>query len=638
MNRKRLILIVAALFAATFGWAQETITIGTGTAESRNLNLGGYWGFAHHATLYASEELVNGNWLEITGGEITKLAFQLAAVVAPNTDREIKIYLKEVSQAELTTSMFADWAALTASATLVYSQTGMDISLTANTWNEFEFSAPFPYSGGNLLVITDTRANYINGGSDTYLYYTSAANKHWVANKDVSAPANNASGEVNDNCANIRLTLTNITGVQATCAKPTELSITADVYSAAISWQGAANAESYTVEYKIASQDWTEATVISNVSQTSTTLTVIPVTIYQIRIKTHCGETDGDSGYSDIFSFTTPCEAVAVGDGFTEDFTSIVDYAVPDCWTKTQPHNPGGPVYPAVASKPDHGKFVRFYGVAPQILTMPEFVEEANMLEVTFDLWRESGASSGVFEVGVLSDPADPATFVSVQNVSSLITVADKTYATYAVSLANVPSGYHYIAFRQSGSTTAYFYQLDNIVVAPLATVPAPMADFTFATDSLTATFTDLSTGSPAAWAWNFGDETTSVEQNPTHTYAQSGTYQVTLIVTGEGGESEPVVKDVACIIPSSINEVLAGKITLYPNPAKDFTCLTISGITGNVSLEITDISGKAVMTDNFYAHNQTIKNVDVNNLGKGIYFVHLQAKNSVIMQKLVVN
>ncbi|MDR1112743.1 MAG: T9SS type A sorting domain-containing protein [Bacteroidales bacterium] len=93
-----------------------------------------------------------------------------------------------------------------------------------------------------------------------------------------------------------------------------------------------------------------------------------------------------------------------------------------------------------------------------------------------------------------------------------------------------------------------------------------------------------------------------------------------------------------ACIIPSSINEVLAGKITLYPNPAKDFTCLTISGITGNVSLEITDISGKAVMTDNFYAHNQTIKNVDVNNLGKGIYFVHLQAKNSVIMQKLVVN
>ena len=41
--------------------------------------------------------------------------------------------------------------------------------------------------------------------------------------------------------------------------------------------------------------------------------------------------------------------------------------------------------------------------------------------------------------------------------------------------------------------------------------------------------FQDLSTGSPTAWHWNFGDGTTSVEQNPTHIYTSNGAYTVSL-------------------------------------------------------------------------------------------------------------
>lgn len=42
--------------------------------------------------------------------------------------------------------------------------------------------------------------------------------------------------------------------------------------------------------------------------------------------------------------------------------------------------------------------------------------------------------------------------------------------------------------------------------------------------------FTDLSIGADS-WAWDFGDGTTSTEQNPNHTYTQSGSYVVTLNV-----------------------------------------------------------------------------------------------------------
>ena len=47
-----------------------------------------------------------------------------------------------------------------------------------------------------------------------------------------------------------------------------------------------------------------------------------------------------------------------------------------------------------------------------------------------------------------------------------------------------------------------------------------------------TVNFTDLSTGSPTSWLWSFGDGNTSNIANPTHTFAQSGTYMVQLIVS----------------------------------------------------------------------------------------------------------
>jgi len=47
----------------------------------------------------------------------------------------------------------------------------------------------------------------------------------------------------------------------------------------------------------------------------------------------------------------------------------------------------------------------------------------------------------------------------------------------------------------------------------------------------LVVVFTDLSTGSPTSWAWDFGDGATSTDQHPTHVYTAPGSYNVTLTV-----------------------------------------------------------------------------------------------------------
>jgi PKD repeat protein len=51
-----------------------------------------------------------------------------------------------------------------------------------------------------------------------------------------------------------------------------------------------------------------------------------------------------------------------------------------------------------------------------------------------------------------------------------------------------------------------------------------------------TVTFTDLSTQSPTGWSWSFGDGSSSVLQNPTHTYTAGGNYTVILTTSNPGG------------------------------------------------------------------------------------------------------
>jgi len=58
----------------------------------------------------------------------------------------------------------------------------------------------------------------------------------------------------------------------------------------------------------------------------------------------------------------------------------------------------------------------------------------------------------------------------------------------------------------------------------------------TSGTYDLLVSFTDASTGVITSKLWDFGDGTTSEEENPNHLYTEAGTYSVSLMVTGPGG------------------------------------------------------------------------------------------------------
>jgi PKD repeat protein len=134
--------------------------------------------------------------------------------------------------------------------------------------------------------------------------------------------------------------------------------------------------------------------------------------------------------------------------------------------------------------------------------------------------------------------PRDPSNTSTYQTVEIDLSAAPAA-GTYSGDIARLgvraPWG-----INQNGRTgdTCYWQKLELFYQLPLA-AEFSASDSTFCQGS-TVTFTDLSSGTPTSWAWDFGDGTNSVLPDPTHTYTTVGTYDVSLTVTNStGSESE---------------------------------------------------------------------------------------------------
>ncbi|MCD6068022.1 MAG: hypothetical protein K0S33_2848 [Bacteroidetes bacterium] len=91
----------------------------------------------------------------------------------------------------------------------------------------------------------------------------------------------------------------------------------------------------------------------------------------------------------------------------------------------------------------------------------------------------------------------------------------------------------------------------------------APLASFSTAfTSSLTYDFSNTSTGVVVTSAWDFGDGITSTLQDPTHTYATEGTYNVCLITASHCGHADTICQSVAvCAAPVIDGQPLAATV-----------------------------------------------------------------------------
>jgi PKD repeat protein len=94
------------------------------------------------------------------------------------------------------------------------------------------------------------------------------------------------------------------------------------------------------------------------------------------------------------------------------------------------------------------------------------------------------------------------------------------------------------------GGTVADGYYFDDFEILYNLNGPpvAPVASFNTSANSTctgaTVVFSDASSNNPSAWAWDFGDGSSALVENPTHAYANAGTYIISLTASNSAGSA----------------------------------------------------------------------------------------------------
>jgi len=154
--------------------------------------------------------------------------------------------------------------------------------------------------------------------------------------------------------------------------------------------------------------------------------------------------------------------------------------------------------------------------------------------------------------------------------------------------------------------------------------------------------FTDKSAddGQIVSWRWDFGDGTTSTEQNPKKKYLQAGTFKVKLTVKDNDNAESMAEKDVTV---KASNRPIVGA---FPNPARDSATFKFSlpaGSTGGILL-VFNIAGKVVLRDDTLAGKaQIVWDIAGDDVPSGPYYYLIIAfkENAVVgrsrVEKLVI-
>ena len=91
---------------------------------------------------------------------------------------------------------------------------------------------------------------------------------------------------------------------------------------------------------------------------------------------------------------------------------------------------------------------------------------------------------------------------------------------------------------------------------------------------------------------------------------------------------------------PVGQDEITAGNtdVRIVPNPSEGIFTVSMASSTGDVSLTITDVTGKSIFNAEYRNQGQSFsRQIDLSHIAKGIYFVHCNTSTGTRIAKLVI-
>ncbi len=305
---------------------------------------------------------------------------------------------------------------------------------------------------------------------------------------------------------------------------------------------------------------------------------------------------------------------------------------------------------------------------------------EPNTLKKLVFVWRnDSGSGNGngaiidnlsIVEAGNISEPCDAPTALTASNITQ--TSADVSWngtaSSYEVRLnGGTPETVTATSKTFTGLTagTAYTVEVRAVCASSqsawvstsfttTAVVVTPPTVNTLAASNIThdgATLNGtITAGSEAITAQGFmykassaTDWTTVSATGTTLTATVNNltaetAYEYKAFATTASSTVEGEVINFTTLAASGLADAESGaiKAMIYPNPAKDKATLSLTGLTANAKIIVSDLQGRIIQTEDLQAGSETYE-LNTSNYASGVYYIRILCGNNSSTQKLII-
>ena len=461
----------------------DSIIVGTGTAQNNQLPLNTYYNYSYTQQIYTAAEIGN------TIGGINCISFQY--IHSSLQTKDIEVYLGNTTKTTFNSS--SDWVSIS-DMQLVYNGTINFTPGMADNWVTIPFNTPFEWDGvSNIVVaVVNNTGSYLDS-DPSFRYHIATGNTTLYTYSDGTSynPENQTpTGTLSDNRNNIRFLI----GDPITCRMPNALSVS-NITSegATINWTGYDTDSGYELVCVPSGNHVSSGTPIS-VTDTFYILTgYVDNTDYDVYVRANCSP---DNSNWAMTSFRTECLPIEQLP-YVEDFDTYGtgNSAYPNCWKKNTTSS-----YPYI-NNTQHASgsgSLYFYSYSDNhsAAILPSISSELypiNTLQVSFKVLKTS-ASYGHIEVGVITDPTDISTFTPVKSIDGSLLESTNTWYEFTTYFNNYQGEPGRIAFL-SPETYSSFAYIDDVVVEVISGCGTPI---NFAASQIT--------GSSAYLSWNVSD------------------------------------------------------------------------------------------------------------------------------------
>ena len=174
-------------------------------------------------------------------------------------------------------------------------------------------------------------------------------------------------------------------------------------------------------------------------------------------------------------------------------------------------------------------------------------------------------------------------------------------------------------------------------VLGAIVVLSKPLAEFEFAMDQGDVQFMNISDFGES-FNWDFGDGSTSNIENPIHTYIESGSFDVVLVVTNKCG-NDTIIQTVEIVLSSVFDSEILTLFSVYPNPNNGLFILEIEGSPSKfIEVNLIDLLGRVILdTEVEFISGKLYKTFDLKDIESGSFILQVILDGKRMIRKLVI-